>query len=295
MNDAKKKMAAVKRIVVHGGAVHEDELIAISLALNYTGLIPIYRIDPSKEDLIDDQTLVLDVGMQYDPKLLNFDHHGDQFKGKRECAYTLLAKFLDIERMLKREPWYWTFASLDNLGPTRTAKELSMPKGALIQLQSPLTSTLKYLIQKKTTDILCSIVEPYDELLQDFGENIITKAQRLEQRLKQLRDGKTKRVSVNDIVGYRVFTNREDEPTFGLNEFIRELDDKKKVAFTITEDDRGAGWTLFRIDDNPKLDFSILKNDKDIIFAHRGGFVAKTKDVSFSKALQLVGKATKKS
>jgi len=50
------------------------------------------------------------------------------------------------------------------------------------------------------------------------------------------------------------------------------------IAVTVTIDNRGDGLTLYRRHDHPQVDFSRLEDHEAISFAHKNGFVAKTKD-----------------
>jgi hypothetical protein len=44
---------------------------------------------------------------------------------------------------------------------------------------------------------------------------------------------------------------------------------------TVVRDDRGPGWTLFRRNDHPHVDFSQVDAAPGVIFAHRNGFIVK--------------------
>ncbi|MBC7572103.1 MAG: MYG1 family protein [Spirosoma sp.] len=72
-------LAAIKKIVTHAGQFHADEILAIAL-LRLTGCgAPIERTyKPTLEDMADQAVMILDVGMEYKPELLNFDHHQDK-------------------------------------------------------------------------------------------------------------------------------------------------------------------------------------------------------------------------
>lgn len=58
----------------------------------------------------------------------------------------------------------------------------------------------------------------------------------------------------------------------GLEIFLK---DREDVAITITRDDRGDGYSLFRRNDRPRVDFSRIEGLEGVVFAHKGGFVAK--------------------
>ena len=58
---------------------------------------------------------------------------------------------------------------------------------------------------------------------------------------------------------------------------------------TISKDPRGAGYALYRINDHPRIDFTLAATHPDISFAHTGGFVAKTRtlDADVGEILEL--------
>jgi len=65
------------------------------------------------------------------------------------------------------------------------------------------------------------------------------------------------------------------------------------AAVCVSRSDRaGESWMLYRYDDHPAVDFSRLEGNSCVIFAHKGGFIAKL-DANCSQvlALQLVNVA----
>ena len=76
-------------------------------------------------------------------------------------------------------------------------------------------------------------------------------------------------------------------------ETVLALHPHEEIAVSISKDDRGDGWTLYRYDDDPRVDFSVLAGHPDIVFAHKGGFIAKTKAITINEAIEIVRKALK--
>jgi hypothetical protein len=61
---------------------------------------------------------------------------------------------------------------------------------------------------------------------------------------------------------------------------------------TITKSGRNSGWRLYRINDNPHVDFTRIKDDPRVRFAHANGFMAETHErLSEEELHKLVGKA----
>ena len=68
-------------LVTHSGRFHADEVFAISMVL----MVEQHQITRSRdEEIIKQATIVLDVGAEYDPETLRFDHHQNSFTEERE-------------------------------------------------------------------------------------------------------------------------------------------------------------------------------------------------------------------
>jgi len=64
------------------------------------------------------------------------------------------------------------------------------------------------------------------------------------------------------------------------------------AEISVSYDGRGEGWRLARLNKATGVDFSKLEGDERIKFAHKTGFIAKTKQrVPVSEVLELVEKA----
>ena len=75
----------------------------------------------------------------------------------------------------------------------------------------------------------------------------------------------------------------------GLEEFHRL--DKNPPDIVISLDRTGDGWRLFRFPGTP-VNFSLISDCKEIDFAHKSGFLAKTKEhLSIDELISLLSKA----
>ncbi len=69
------------KVITHGGVFHADEILAIASLLNIgaiTSKTPILRVKRNenlKPYLNNPAVLVLDIGLEYNPEMGNFDHH----------------------------------------------------------------------------------------------------------------------------------------------------------------------------------------------------------------------------
>ncbi len=81
----------------------------------------------------------------------------------------------------------------------------------------------------------------------------------------------------------------ETRESAGLEEFRRQ--DENPPDIVISLDRRDEGWRLFRYDGTP-VDFSLISDRPEIAFAHKSGFMAKTKErLGIDDLIALVSKA----
>jgi hypothetical protein len=272
-----------KYIVTHPGQAHKDEFLAIALAFQSIGPLQVYRREPTIEELDDPNILVLDVGGRYEPKLMNFDHHQRARGETPECAMSLFAQFLGLEDVLSFRKWYKPTIMLDVLGPFATAKELGLPRFPF-ELSGPIEGQIMATFEKAEVIDEGSLLA---SLLLMIGDGMVTSAREYAAKVAVLE----KLVTVVEIKGIKalVFETTDTEGT-------QDLRDRKHPdsAASLSWDDRGNGWSLYRFNDDPRVDFSILEGDPAISFAHKGGFIAKTiTRLSLEEALALVARAVK--
>ena len=79
----------------------------------------------------------------------------------------------------------------------------------------------------------------------------------------------------------------------GLEEFRRLADNPPDIVISL--DRRDDGWRLFRYEGTP-VDFSLISDCPEILFAHQSGFMARTKErLSIDDLITLVSKAVTRS
>lgn len=270
----------MNRIITHPGAAHRDELLAIGTLLAHNGaVVPVFRREPSEAELADPLVAVIDCGGRHDPGLLNFDHH--QCQGG-DCSFRLVMKYLGLHDCASEVlSWYDISNDFDVLGPNAALKKAGVSREAAA-LRSPLEGCLLRLFGKMT-----EVEQWFLELLLVAGIEIIDATDAMNNRIGELE----KEALVVTVAGIRgIVSPIEMDPSFGLAVFrSRHCPD---AAFSVCPDDRGAGHVLYRFDDDERIDFSALAGDARIAFAHKGGFVAKTRQrESLDSLLELVAKA----
>jgi hypothetical protein len=81
----------------------------------------------------------------------------------------------------------------------------------------------------------------------------------------------------------------ETRESAGLDEFRRL--EKNPPDIVISLDRTGSGWRLYRYDGAP-VNFTLIADSPDIAFAHKNGFMAKTKErLPLYALISLVSKA----
>jgi len=260
-------------IITHPGKAHFDEFLAISLILATHAETRFYieRRNPTIEELNDPAIWVVDIGGRHEPEKKNFDHHQDLDLG---VSFVLVANYLGLTDCLKTLPW-WSFKDhIDRFGPIKTAKKLGIDK--LAPTHSPVED---WMVQFFAQSPLLT-----QHIMFLFGSSIIEKAKRLSERF-QFWD-RCDRVSVrnkNVLIGLT-------DDSAGLEEYCDAQNGG--IDITITYDNRGRGWKLRTYNDSPGVNFFKLSDNSSISFAHRGGFVAKTRErLAIDEVLRLTAAA----
>lgn len=251
----------VKYIVIHGGrSSHQDEQVACALAY-WAGAdgVKIERRDPSTEELGDQDVLVMDVGGIHDPDKLDFDHHQLDRTAAPACAYSLLAEYLGVRKDLgELFPWFEPGIVLDSKGPFALAKQAGVSWDQV--------SGMVLTPSRTWHDVKWAEDSFYRECYTRWLSNEIMLA------LDEYKAAKTV-YTPEEIAGLRVLNVQGLNPGAVQDALIRSL----KPQVVVFDDDRGAGLGLLRINDDPQVDFSRLDGDSEVLFAHKGGFIAKTK------------------
>jgi len=265
----------MKSIITHAGAAHRDEVLAIAILLARYGAVPIYRRDPTPEELADPEVFVVDVGLVSDGRLHDFDHHQFGRDAEPLCALSLVLQYLgqDLEKVRRIWPWLRFTEELDSKGPFFVAKRLGLGRDAFAETLSPVESGVLHMFESETMLFPeCLVVR----LLEAIGKDKLAYLDMIQERLARLQ---SEAVFVPvpshnfELCDARCIPGG-DQPVMGLELFLQALPDKD-VPVTLTNDDRATGLCLFRRNDDPRIDLSRIDGLPGVRFAHRGGFVAK--------------------
>ncbi|RMD62616.1 hypothetical protein D6833_06680 [Candidatus Parcubacteria bacterium] len=291
-------MDGITKIITHPGPAHYDDLVAVALlAFHYGPHIRVERRDPTHEELDNPSVFVVDVGGRLGPELRNFDHHHNLELpcAAHQVAEWLASKFPEVwEKAVKglRKLTWWQFMDdMDRRGPFQTAKKYGYDPsltGPMGPLGGPLsTFAVRYFQENPwATEFLFALGDEIHNLGLEMEEGL--------QRLKETTDA-------IDLDGRLVLLNEEEgisgAPGEALAAEVVETLSKEgytpKVAVTVTPDNRGPGWMLFRWKDHPDVDFTRIEGDPRVLFAHKGGFIAKTYErIPVSEVLGLIKAST---
>jgi len=258
-------LGEVKRIVVHNGLAHVDDIMACAIAFA-TGVphsVPIERCRPVAADLESKTTLVLDVGGSYDPEKLNFDHHQRVRTEEPKCAYKLFVEWLDLDEEFSTIfSWYKAWNLVDVIGPFATGREMGVQGHEEI---------LMGLIENPLADFVIRRFADDGE----FRKRLALSLSRGIELSRRCWVSINENVVKLEICGIPVadFTNCSTEEISRCSDaWIR----RNRPACSITRDNRGTGLTFLRCLDDHRLDFSRCEGKPYAHFCHPGGFVLKT-------------------
>jgi len=260
-NDA---LRGVKRIVVHGGLAHVDDIMSCALAYAF-GVphdAPIERRNPKPAELDDPATLVLDVGGRHDPAHLDFDHHQRARDEEPKCACRLFAEWLGVhDEMTVLHPWYTAWNLMDVCGPFVTAQRLGTTADALAGfVDNPLGD---WVIRRFADDPALR-----QKLAVTFANELVLTRRLWREMGPKIVRREIAGLPVADLTGCLT-----EEISRCSNAWVR----LNRPACLLMRDGRGEGYSLLRCDDDPRIDFSRCAGKPYTLFAHPGGFILKTR------------------
>ena len=262
-----------KLIITHPGTAHFDDFFAISLvlAVNNDVIYTIERRHPTEEELVNPEIWVIDVGKKLEPDLKNFDHHQST---DTSASFMLIADHLGLTATLSILPWWEFKDKFDRFGPFKVADELGLLN--LLPFINPIEDWFLELFEQNPDEIY--------PLMRSFGQNVIKGAMTLSSQFEFWANSE-KRIVKNKTVLIGL-TNTST----GLQRYSSRMDPPAEIS--VSYDSRGEGWRLARLNEAMGVDFSKLEGDEKIIFAHKTGFIAKTKRrIPLNEVMKLVEKA----
>ena len=255
------------KIVAHPGSAHKDDFLSVSVLLATLKQAEVFRREPTKEDLNDPDTYVVDVGLELSSERHNFDHHQDR---SLPCAFHLVMQHLGHhEAAMLMFAWYPHMSMMDVRGPYRTAEHLGVDSSVLFASSSPIDG---YIISTFASLESLNVQNPLYDLMKSLGENMIALIGRKMGRLERLKS-EAEVIEIKHLKA--VASDIDNSPKLAMELYLRFLDDED-IVMSITPSNRGEGWELLRLGDNTIVDFRVIENNPEIRFVHGSGFLAKT-------------------
>jgi hypothetical protein len=253
--------------------------------------VPVFRREPSNEDLADSGTAVIDVGGEWEEEKMNFDHHQFPRDAEPLCALSLVLKHLGIyEEARKFCDWLEVAEYIDTRGPNDTASWLGVERETMSKLNSPVDITL---LRRFAAASEHRPGEPIYEVMTMIGEDLTSYVKGMKARLAYLAD----HCEIWELSGGAkvLFLPRTDplpaESSMGMGRYVEELGLEEEVVAMVYPDRRGEGYGLSRFNDNKRMEFTRVEDEADVHFAHKKGFIAKTSASTNERLKELLEKA----
>lgn len=280
-------------IVTHPGGAHKDDLLAVCVLIA-KHRAPVMRREPTAEELDDPTVAVIDIGGVHDPARRDFDHHHFPREHAPTCALSLVLDHLGLyQDALGFCDWLETAEWFDSRGPTKTAAWLGVPRRAISQLNSPIDMTL---LRRFAAQSRHEPGEALYEFMGYVGEDLLEHLRSARARIDEVsRRAERWAVPSGDDTIEVVFLPRSepmpDEPRLAVHDYVRIEDLSDRVAAVVYPDRRDGGYAISRYEDHPRLDFSRVEGESDVLFAHKSGFMCKTSATSPERLRALIAGA----
>jgi hypothetical protein len=274
-------MVEINYAVTHSGPAHRDDVLSVALALSLEGNIPVYRRNPTPEELDSPNVLILDTGERHEPELNNFDHHQlEDEDGQPECALSLYLRSRGLEDIFDLQRWYLPTILLDAKGPYQTSKIINLNRFPF-ELVDPLGLAIVSLFGSYFGTVSTETLG----ILKVLGDQILTATKKFADQIFHL-----ERVcEIFEVDGLKVLVLKTTDIT--ASQEFRNRNHPDAVA-SVSWDNRGSGWALYRFSSHCPVDFSVLTQNTEIIFVHRDGSLAKThRRLPLEDVLLLVSKS----
>ena len=181
---------------------------------------------------------------------------------------------------------------MDTRGPNDTAKWLGVDRDAMSKLNSPLDITL---LRRFAASSEHQPGEPIYEVMKMVGEDLVSFVRGMKKQLEYL--AANAEVWEMDFGMKAVFLPRTeimpDDPSMGMGFYVQELGLEDEVVAMISPDSRGEGYGMRRYNDDKRMEFTQIKEEADVHFAHNKGFIAKVTAIEEERLKELVERSWK--
>ncbi|MGE9266936.1 MAG: MYG1 family protein, partial [Verrucomicrobiales bacterium] len=234
------------------------------------------------------ETCVVDVGGEWEPGRMNFDHHQFPRDAEPLCALSLVLKHLDLYADASQFcEWLEVAEWIDTRGIVETSQWLGVEREIMARLNSPIDISL---LRRFSAASDLRVGDPLWEIMKMVGEDLLDYLRTLRERLAFIAEN-AEFWSLED--GREILFMPRTEPlaadsSMGLGRYIEQCEKEESVIGMIYPDRRGSGYGLSRYQDYQGLEFTRIESEADVHFAHARGFVAKTSATDPERLLALI-------
>lgn len=258
------------RIITHSGGAHLDEFLATCCLLNKYRTAPVIRTND--KSIIQPDDIVVDFGGEYNPQAKRYDHHQDL---NLPCSLMLV---LEHEFGINNIPENIQYIDVaDRFGLNKAVEKFGY-------LQSSFTDTVILSVFSKRSVIVAG--DSFHDLMIQVGDNIIEMVKTYDDyfnmNLNTVKSDfsniKEMEVNVYEVNGKHIILTGTPIKT---GTFVRVMKQKGyDIIGIIKPNDRGKGYDLLRVNDNPYF-IPTNQNVFPVIFSHASGFLVVI-DASFT-------------
>ena len=278
------------KVICHPGSAHRDDFLSVSIILAHDENVNVIeRKNPSKKEIENHDVWVVDVGMVHDSKMNAFDHHQLE---EIECSLSLLLKHLQLwDKSIIALPWLESSVIDDARGSLFLTQSLKIPHEVYDTLNSPIE---EYILDDFSKKSRIDSESPLFIMMKGIGQRILSEIKEFS-RFNNIVKEKSRFITIKEVP---VLFFTEERPTSVLKRVLDKY--KKKLwgsggIFILKNSRPPNTLKLLRIDDDPRVDFLLLKslNDDRINFIHINGFMAVTKVIPDKEIEDLISKSIK--
>jgi len=268
----------IQTIVTHPGGAHKDDLLAVCLLVARHGA-PVFRRDPTDDELNDASVAVVDIGARHESAKSNFDHHHFDRDHQPICALSLVLQHFGLYEDARHFcDWLEVAEWFDSRGPKKTAEWLGVPRKAISQLNSPIDMTL---LRRFAQSPSHHPGETLYEFMRMVGDDLLAHLRMARERIAfaaaHVERWSIPHASETIEALFLPRTDPEsDEPSTAVANYIRSEGLGDVIQVVVYPDRRGHGYGIGRYEDHPRFDFSRVQDEPDVHFAHKSGFMCKT-------------------
>jgi uncharacterized UPF0160 family protein len=277
-------------IITHKGKAHGDDFISCCIAIEHFDISFIKRTIPTQNDINDLNTMLIDVGRQYDPQYNNFDHHQltendclNLFNHKYICSISLILNHLKIYNKFTKEKLQWLEPKeiLDTNGKFKLAEYLNISPNIIDKLQSPIESIIIDLFSEYEDEKTINDDNPLFIVMKQIGAKITQQIKTYVQNKMWIAKN-INFLPTEKTTAYFIHRNHSFELNNNLmDDLFLYIDEKNKdiPIFVYPNTRSKEGYSIVRLKDNVNVNFQNNTQELDnVSFTHNTGFMTVTKN-----------------